>query len=99
MKKLAIPLLALVLAGCTGNPKVDWIITLANTCEAYGSALKVLSIRRDAGKLTPPQVRSVNRARKLVNPICKPGSIVASPRDAFLSINGSVGELVAMKGE
>ena len=99
MKKFSIPVVAfLLLVGCA-TTTTDWIKTLAISCEAYASSLTVLAARRDAERLSPSQIRTVNAARAIVNPICKDDAVVPNPREAFFSITDSVGKLVAMKKE
>jgi hypothetical protein len=93
---LGLIILVLLLAGCSGDPKVDWTARLAVACDSYASTLQVLSQRRAAGKLKPHDVRTVNAVRILVNPICA-GPAPADARAALMRIEEPVRDLIDIK--
>ncbi len=94
MLRLAILATFLVVASCA---TIDYHRALAFACDSYTSSLLVLAERRVEGKLTPPQVRAVNAARVIVNPICETGVPVVDARVALDRIANHVAKLRAIK--
>lgn len=75
--RVAIPiaLIAVLLAACAPKGAPEGFQTV-KACEAYEETLRSLAMRRAKGDLTEFQIKMVNDAREIANPICLSSSPV-----------------------
>lgn len=86
MRVLAV---ALLLAGCAGLTASD---KLRLTCEGYASSLVVLADLRMAGRLTPANIATVDRARGVATPLCA-GAAPANADTALAAVEAALVEM------
>jgi hypothetical protein len=82
----------LLLASCTlpwEQQKNVTILTVAEACNAYTAALRVLTPHKAAGLLSEEEIATVNRANQVTDPICS-GEPPADPVDAVARVSNAV---------
>ena len=65
-----------IVGGCAGSAATRATNALAIKCSTWAAALEELAPRRAAGKLSKENVKRVESTKKIIDPICLPGSIV-----------------------
>lgn len=98
-----VALLAILLASCQPagdgprQPMQDPRAVLAQSCEAYASALEALARMKTAGDLSTEAARRVDAVRWQVGPICE--SPPANPAPTIEAVSRSVNELLLIQLE
>ena len=93
--RLWIPIaFALLLTGCGGFGALTQAQQLDIACESASSATYILTVMKAQGKLSDPQITSVDQAVTLIDPICgaavRPTALTAldTVNRAILTLNG-----------
>ncbi len=94
LKAILILVVLLALAACATTQQTD--VALTQACGAYGAAFKIALQRRQAGKLNPAQIQTVNNADKTVTPICT-GQLPPNPQAATAEVSSELALLVALE--
>ena len=97
MRKLfAIGVLVCTLTACQSpnqDEEVTAILTVAEACNAYAAALRVLTPYRKAGQLTPEQVAAVDQANEVSDDVCL-GPPPADPADAVNRLTDAMAQVM-----
>lgn len=85
-------LVTTAMAGCPYNPDEQRnvsVLTLAEACEAYAGALRVLTPRKSAGLLSPEEIARVDQLNQSTDMVCT-GPPPADPVDAVARVSNAV---------
>jgi hypothetical protein len=97
MKLRVVALYAMVvLAGCAETPKGQAIVTLADTCNSYATALDKLTPLKVQGQLSASEISTVDNINTLTGPLCSSGTVPANPGDAVTFVAGQTAALWGM---
>ena len=86
--------LALLLTACAGLGGLTQAQQIDIACESASSAAYILTVMKAQGKLSAPQITSVDQAVNLIDPICgapiRPTALTAldTVNRALLTLNG-----------
>lgn len=92
MRKLILGLPLLALFACQGLPNEQAnvaTLTLAQSCDAYAGALRVLTPQKAAGLLSADEIATVNQANATADLVCQ-GEPPANPAEAIARVNAAV---------
>lgn len=84
--------LSMLIASCQTTPnqqKNISIITLAQACQAYSAALRVLAPRKAVGLLSEEEIATVNRTNVATDQVCI-GSPPADSGEAVMRVSNAV---------
>ncbi len=97
MKKLCVLLVLLAVAGCASN-KATATYSVAVACNSSANALDQLTPLKAANKLSAAEIKSVDTANSLVDPVCMTGVVPTDQTSAANLVLQEVQVILAIAG-